>query len=160
MFLLNLMKDNELIRDLFENDENYEFYSANYRDYGHWWMVEIDRADTTTAAKTTEEVIKALKPFVVVDNNLLEEFEECINCYRKEQLDALYNGEDAEYRAQNPDAAQMYREQREQEIENDLIAVGWHYLCEKFSLDYYTGEDQANYDSHKECIDALMWPYE
>lgn len=155
MCLLRLMSKNELVRDLFENEDNYEFYEASYSDYGYWWKISISKAETTTSAKTAETVVKALEPFVVVDSGLLEELTDYVDCYhRQEQL------EDAEYRAENPNAAEMYREQREREIEKDLASVGWSYVCKKFSLDYYAGEDQIEDEKVKETVQALLWPYD
>lgn len=160
MCLLRLMSEDELVRDFFENEDNYEFYEASYNDYGYWWKISISKAETTTSAKTAETVVKALEPFVVVDSGLFEEFTNHVDCYRQEQLNALYENEDAEYRAQNPNAAEMYREQREHEIEKDLANVGWSYVCKKFSLDYYAGEDQIEDKKVKETVQALLWPYD
>jgi hypothetical protein len=159
MSLLNLMKQDDLVRDLFEDEDNFEFYDASYSDYGYWWKISIRKADTTTSAKTADRVVEALKPFVVVDSGLFEEFEEHINCYREEQLNELHENEDAEYRANNPNAAEMYREQREREIEEALPTVAWVYLCKRFSLDYYAGEYRINDQQVKETVQALLWPY-
>lgn len=159
MCLLNLMKDDKLVRDLFEDEDNHQYYDASYRDYGHWWLIEINKVDTTTSARTAKRVVETLEPFMVVGSDLYEEFTNHIDCYREEQLNALCENEDAEYRAQNPNAAEMYREQQEREIEKDLANVGWSYLCKKFSLDYYAGEDQIEDEKVKETVQALLWPY-
>lgn len=121
-----------------------------------WWIIKLNGSDDTTSATL---LVEALEPFMVVGSDLYEEFTNHVNCYREEQLSELHENEDAGYRAQNPNAAEMYREQREREIAEALPTVAWAYLCKRFSLDPYAGEDQITDDRVRETVQALLWPY-